>query len=67
MIKNLSFKNTFLIFIILFVYSNTICSQITISLNSGSRSISPNLFGYNGRSTEGPEWTNTDFITLVEQ
>ncbi|TLX71274.1 T9SS type A sorting domain-containing protein [Labilibacter sediminis] len=44
-----------------------ISSQVVLSLEGNVRTISPNYIGYNGRSTEGPSWSNASFLNLVEE
>jgi len=42
-------------------------AQIVFSSPSEYLAVEPGRFGLNGRSTEGPSWTNPDFLDLVEQ
>lgn len=55
----------FCIFILLMAIPSI--SQIIVSLDTLEQNISPKLIGYNGRSTEGPSWANSDFLDIVEQ
>ncbi len=40
--------------------------QISLKKTEPARNLSPTLIGYNGRSTEGPSWENTAFLSMVE-
>jgi len=40
--------------------------QVGVSLQPETRTISPQLIGINGRSTEGPSWDDAVFLTLVD-
>lgn len=41
-------------------------ARFTVTLGTDSKSLSPIFGGFNGRSSEGPQWTNTTFTDLVE-
>lgn len=61
-------KKSMLFFCIFFLFlALPSKSQVTVSLETTERNISPKLIGYNGRSTEGPSWENSDFLDIVEQ
>ncbi len=53
--------------LLLIFFSNFTFGQISLSLENSTRQIPTNLIGYNGRSTEGPSWTNQSFLNLVQQ
>lgn len=53
-----------IIFLLLFVKSN---SQITVTVGVTSYPINSSLLGLNGRSTEGPSWTDASFLSLVSE
>lgn len=57
----------FHLIILLLFLSVTTKAQITISPDESVRKFHPNFLGLNGRSTEGPSWTDTGFISLIEQ
>lgn len=40
-------------------------ARFTVALGTDSKSLSPIFGGFNGRSSEGPQWTNTTFTDLV--
>lgn len=41
-------------------------ARFKVTLGAESKSLSPIFGGFNGRSSEGPQWTNTTFTGLVE-
>lgn len=55
------------IFLYLILFVSTITAQITVSVNPVTVSINPSLLGLNGRSTEGPSWTDNNFLTLIDE
>ena len=55
------------IFLLLLVFSLTVSAQPTVSVGTTSYTINPKLLGLNGRSTEGPSWTNNTFLSLVNE
>ncbi|MGE5355322.1 MAG: T9SS type A sorting domain-containing protein [Deltaproteobacteria bacterium] len=65
----LQIKNFFypLLILIYLTYCINSTAQVTLSLDSQVRTISSRLIGYNGRSTEGPSWSDQNFLKLVEQ
>lgn len=54
------------LFLIIFFPLAFLSGQVTTSLSQTIREISPRMFGYNGRSTEGPSWEDTNFLDLVK-
>lgn len=42
-------------------------AQITVSKSSVATSLNPSLLGLNGRSTEGPSWTDNNFLSMVAE
>jgi len=59
MIKKLLF------ILVLKIFSLQISAQPTVSVGTTSYTINPKLLGLNGRSTEGPSWTDNTFLSLV--
>jgi hypothetical protein len=59
-------KKTNLLLLFIFLYSLT-NAQVTVSVNATSIAINPSLLGLNGRSTEGPSWTDNTFIANVRE
>lgn len=56
------------LFVYLFLLFNlNAFSQITVSLSATTYPVNPSLLGLNGRSTEGPSWTDSNFLSLVAE
>lgn len=47
--------------------SSMLQSQITVGVGSEQTPLNPYLLGLNGRSTEGPSWTNSTFKNMVAE
>lgn len=41
-------------------------ARFAVTLGANSKTLSPVFGGFNGRSSEGPQWTNTTFTDLVK-
>lgn len=52
--------------ICLFVYC-LLSAQPLVSVGTTTYTLNPSLLGLNGRSTEGPSWTNAPFLSLVQE
>ncbi len=61
MIKKLPF------FLVLFIFSLQISAQPTVKVGTTPYTINTKLLGLNGRSTEGPSWTDNIFLSLVNE
>lgn len=44
-----------------------ISAQVTVTVGSTSYPVNPSLLGLNGRSTEGPSWTDATFLSMVQE
>ena len=53
--------------LVLFLFSLQMFSQPTVTVGTTSYTINPKLLGLNGRSTEGPSWTDNTFLSLVNE
>lgn len=63
--KPISFMKKFYSLLLFSLLTFSLFSQITISVGTTSYSINPSLLGLNGRSTEGPSWTDATFLSMV--
>jgi len=54
-------------FLVLFIFLYQLSAQPTVSVGTTSYTINPKLLGLNGRSTEGPSWTDNTFLSLVNE
>ena len=59
-------KITYLVVSLVFVLS-TVHSQPTVTVSATGNSLNPSLMGLNGRSTEGPSWTDATFNANVQE
>jgi len=57
--------NKLSIYFLLFIFSIELMAQPTVTVGTTSYPINPELLGLNGRSTEGPSWTDNTFLSLV--
>ena len=55
-----------LVGLILLAGVNILGAQTVVSLVGEGRDISPVIFGFNGRSTEGPSWSDDTFLSIVD-